>query len=311
MKPKQRLLQFFSNITVSCGAYIVRLNRVSYEPPTASWTFDAHSHNAFEVHQITKGRGIITAAGVDYPVHAGMLIITGPDVVHSQHADTDTPVEEYCMQFTLSKQKHPTRDIITMLCQRLEYTPFFITKTDTGMAQTCQTIFDESFSCHPGYQEIITHLTAVWFLYLIRTLPMPAQKNTTVQNQISPHYHLPEIFEHSGSHLNRALMLDGCIMAYKEKLTAHALAGRLAVSERQLSRIFQATYGMTMTEKINMLRIEYAKQLFMENPAASIEEVAGQAGYGSAQYFTRAFKKRMGMTPSAYKKQIAANKKQS
>ena len=60
--------------------------------------------------------------------------------------------------------------------------------------------------------------------------------------------------------------------------------------------------GTSIMQYYNTLKIKEAKKLLRNEQAPSL--IALQLGFDSATYFTTAFKKQTGMTPSAYKKQI-------
>ena len=69
-----------------------------------------------------------------------------------------------------------------------------------------------------------------------------------------------------------------------------------------LRRCFKAETGMTPLEYLTSLRIGHAKKLLAqkENARYSLQDVALLSGYYDAQYFSRLFRKKTGMTPSAY-----------
>lgn len=79
--------------------------------------------------------------------------------------------------------------------------------------------------------------------------------------------------------------------------TIDELARRVALSRATLVRRFRESVGMPPIEYLNRWRLLKAHQLARTSPG-SIEQVAGQVGFSSAQTLTRAFKRAFGMTPS-------------
>lgn len=73
-------------------------------------------------------------------------------------------------------------------------------------------------------------------------------------------------------------------------------------SKAYLNNIFNKHVGASIMQYYNRLKIKEAKKLLREEQPPSW--IALQLGFESATYFTKAFKKQTGMTPSAYKKQI-------
>lgn len=78
----------------------------------------------------------------------------------------------------------------------------------------------------------------------------------------------------------------------------------LNVNSSYLSVLFKRCTGINFIDYIAELKVNAAKNL-LEDPLRSANEIAGMVGYESASYFTRAFKKRTGMTPTEYRQSTA------
>ena len=85
-----------------------------------------------------------------------------------------------------------------------------------------------------------------------------------------------------------------------EDLSVPALARRLGVSPRHLSRLFRRDTGQSPAEVIEKIRIE-AAQRALTSRGAGLEAVAAEAGFGSAEVMRRAFVRLLGTTPSDYR----------
>jgi AraC-like DNA-binding protein len=79
--------------------------------------------------------------------------------------------------------------------------------------------------------------------------------------------------------------------------TIDELASRAALSRATLVRRFRESVGMPPIEYLNRWRLLKAHQLARYS-AGSIEQIAGQVGFSSAQTLTRAFKRTFGYTPT-------------
>lgn len=88
---------------------------------------------------------------------------------------------------------------------------------------------------------------------------------------------------------------------YQEKVTLDELAGRFFISKYYMLKLFNESYGMTINNYINSLRITKAKQLLRFSDMR-IEEIGHAVGMEDANYFSRAFKKIEGVSPSEYRK---------
>ncbi len=77
------------------------------------------------------------------------------------------------------------------------------------------------------------------------------------------------------------------------------MAGQLGVSHRYMSDTIKAETGKTAIDQINLYLIEEAKNLLL-TPNTSISETAYKLGFEYPQYFSRLFKKKVGMSPKEY-----------
>jgi AraC-like DNA-binding protein len=84
------------------------------------------------------------------------------------------------------------------------------------------------------------------------------------------------------------------------------LAKELAVSPRYLSDSVKSETGKTITEHIHLFLIAEAKNLLLQ-PNISISETAYKLGFEYPQYFSRLFKKKVGMSPKEYVFEFSSN----
>jgi AraC-like DNA-binding protein len=78
------------------------------------------------------------------------------------------------------------------------------------------------------------------------------------------------------------------------------LANQLGVSHRYMSDTIKAETGKTAVDQINLFLIEEAKNMLLE-PNSSVSETAYSLGFEYPQYFSRLFKKKVGMSPAEYR----------
>ena len=84
------------------------------------------------------------------------------------------------------------------------------------------------------------------------------------------------------------------------------LANKLSVSQRYLSDTLKKETGKTTTEHLQLFLIEEAKNILLQ-PNKSIAEVAYELGFEYPQYFSRLFKKKEGLSPSAFRDKYKLN----
>lgn len=84
------------------------------------------------------------------------------------------------------------------------------------------------------------------------------------------------------------------------------LANQLNVSHRYMSDSIKAETGKTAVDQINLFLVEQAKHLLLI-PHVSISETAYKLGFEYPQYFSRIFKKKVGVSPKQYIENISQN----
>jgi two-component system response regulator YesN len=78
-------------------------------------------------------------------------------------------------------------------------------------------------------------------------------------------------------------------------------AASLQISPGYLSRLMKRETGFSFVEYLNRIRVKKAT-ILMSDPAAKAFEVAERVGYRSQHYFSRAFKKVTGSSPTDHRK---------
>ena len=85
------------------------------------------------------------------------------------------------------------------------------------------------------------------------------------------------------------------------------VATTLFISPNYLRQLFKQETGKTFTEFLTEQRLRYAS-ILLENPNIKVGDVAEQAGYTDARYFSICFKKMFHRTPSEYQAMAQAKR---
>ncbi len=84
-------------------------------------------------------------------------------------------------------------------------------------------------------------------------------------------------------------------------LSLHAHAERLKINASYLSALFKKETGTTLTDYVNQKRIDFAIYL-LNATSMQIQTIAQYCGMPDVNYFTRTFKRIIGITPSQYRR---------
>mgnify|MGYP006281029505 CR=1 FL=1 len=87
---------------------------------------------------------------------------------------------------------------------------------------------------------------------------------------------------------------------YAKKLTLDQIADQIYLSSSHLSKKFKKSTGMTVIEYVNKIRLKEAKKL-LKTTNLPLNKIAEKTGYYDASYFSKVFKKKVGITPGQYR----------
>lgn len=88
---------------------------------------------------------------------------------------------------------------------------------------------------------------------------------------------------------------------YMEALTLENVSEYAGLNAAYFSSLFKQEEGVNFSEFLTIVRIKKAKELLMERER-TVREIADSVGYQDEKYFSRVFKKSVGLTPSEYRK---------
>ena len=84
------------------------------------------------------------------------------------------------------------------------------------------------------------------------------------------------------------------------------LAQRAAMSTRHFSRVFSDEVGETPARYVERVRIEAARAE-LESTSSSLDVVAANCGFGTAESLRRAFQRRVGVAPDTYRRRFRSS----
>ena len=86
---------------------------------------------------------------------------------------------------------------------------------------------------------------------------------------------------------------------YADDISLENMAEQVNMSPQYLSKLIKKSTGFNFIEWLSMLRVKKAKEL-LTSSNLTVKEVCFMVGYKDPNYFSRIFKKRIGITPSEY-----------
>jgi two-component system response regulator YesN len=96
------------------------------------------------------------------------------------------------------------------------------------------------------------------------------------------------------------MAMDIIMEYYAEDISLQSVASRINVNSSYLSRVFKQEAGDNFIRFLTKVRIDKAK-FFLDSKHLKVYEVAEKVGYLNYTYFSKIFKKVVGVTPEEYR----------
>lgn len=93
---------------------------------------------------------------------------------------------------------------------------------------------------------------------------------------------------------------------YSDEISLEDAAEYVNISPQYFSKLIKKSTGFNFIDWLSMLRVKKAKEL-LSSTNLTVKEVCFMVGYKDPNYFSRIFKKKIGMTPSEYIKMNTHN----
>ena len=97
-------------------------------------------------------------------------------------------------------------------------------------------------------------------------------------------------------------VLDHIDRHLDDDLDLETLSGVAAFSKFHFHRQFSATFGLSVHRYVQLARMKRASHRLAATDADSVTEIAMDAGYEAPDAFARAFRQRLGQSPSSFRK---------
>ena len=238
---------------------------------------ELHWHNAIEFIYFLSGGLEISLNGVTYTPNKGDVIVINSSIVHS-FVITKAPVDYYVLIASDDYFKNSG-----LYSDTLYFTPFI--KDDNVKSLFEKIVLEYEKKDEFSNPAILSLLTSI-FVYLRRNYTCHADKVFPVEKKkINMVRDAIEFIKNN----------------YFDNFMVEDISNRLHFSKSYLSHTFKDVTGYSLVGYINLVRCQNARALLMENK--SVSETALACGFSEVSYFTRVFKKTMGVLPSEANKE--------
>ena len=271
MNPSQQLHSYnrntFEAITMKC---LLRGHNVC--APDWGETDCIYGYNKF--YYFEAGEGTIIIHGDIYHPKPGELFMIPANTMHTYLQNPSKPVLKYWCHFDLAFSGK----------QKIAYSPESIKCTPKKAIAT------------PLFERLIQLDFSVTPLDLLSEKAILLELFKLFLENIDPQTLMPLDESHFEAKINNYIMSN-----LQKAITLKEMADLVHLHPNYFISFFKQHFSTSPLEYVNNVRLEKAAQLLINQPEFSIEQVAYLVGYNDYRYFGRSFKKRYGLTPSAYK----------
>lgn len=257
----------------------------------AGYTFGRHLHTNIEIYRILSGECYMDIQSETLHCTEGDFIMILPDVVHS---------------FYLNGTSDCT-------FQHIHFDPdmFSTIVLDNDGIFPITLLHAVLFSSHFYYRlnsdkTIDEHLDKLIELYTSsNSLFTAANLNVALMNlMLYILDHTEPVHEYTEPQLQNsyiAYTLNYIQKHYTTKILQEDIALQLHISIRYLSKLFKSYMGVTLSNYINIYRINRSIKL-MQDTDLTLTEIALQVGFKDSQHYSKVFMNIINATPSHYRK---------
>lgn len=238
----------------------------------------ADSQNNYIIHYILSGKGTFQIGDSVYPLKKGDGFLIEPDVLTYYQADQNDPWTYLWVGFT-GKNAEQYLAELGLGGGRVAYS----TSGGEKLKQIVMEMLKQN-PVSPGADFTLQSLLYAFFGVLAREGGLPRQKYKEVENQ-----YIRQAAEFIRNN-------------YPERIKISDVAAYVGITRSYLYTMFMKTFGVSPQEYLSNYRITRASEL-LTLTELSIETIAASCGYEDPLVFSKAFKKRKGVSPSRYRKE--------
>lgn len=260
------------------------------------WHVVPHWHEEMEWIYFQKGDFPVWINTKEYQVHAPAFMCIHPEELHALILEKDGiesavvfPVDILCFErydAAEAKVLGPLAEgklRMPVLCQSGDAAFEELSACYKEIEQMLRQMKEQKNMFYLNIKAKMLELIAVAYKYdlLTRQVREGREEAGTVEN-------LKKVLQYIGEH-------------YSSPIRLSELAELVNMNEQYFCRYFKKNIGKTITEYINVIRVEKAATALAETEDKIID-IASACGFDNTGYFIRRFKKEKGMTPSEYRK---------
>jgi len=260
-----------------------------------------HGHDFHELVLVTEGAGVHLHRGQRYPVYSGDCFVILPGEKHGYATDSAMTLANVIFYTDILTPHMP------LLAELPGFTAFFavepLFRDETAFRHKLR-LDPAAFRQAAGLVELIEQAQrrkedgyrVIMLSHFLQLVTHVSRSFARREQQSGKHADLAgkqRVVEQAIAHLERNST---------RAVSVTELARSVYLSQSRLQHLFKNTTGMSLTAYLLQVRVDHACSLLRET-RLPVTHIAGAVGFHDRGYFTRQFRKRMGVTPLRYRDQ--------
>ena len=276
-----------------------------------------HWHDELEIIYVKRGKLHVTISGENYIGNPKEAFVVSPGSLHFMGSPTGD-VDYYTFLFPLEYISFQTEDLMEkMILSPLKRGRIMIKPQIMDMAtDICERLIEindrmsdlkkrtsENSKNRESRKDIEAQKSDQLHNITVTNINAQFETKITLIKFIQKMWQSGLILENdaNGTNTIEKEMITYIRQNYTKEISLREFGSQFHLSEKYISRYFKEHFHITLSQYINHLRLEHARQLLQES-TVPVTEVALQSGYQNVSYFIRCFKKMYGVSPLKYRK---------
>jgi len=251
---------------------------LGYVPIQPGWYMPPHSHELYEFHFITKGKGINKTASEELDLYPGIVYMAPPNEVHEQYSNLENPMELFYTSLSITGlTKDLKRIYITHPLLKEKLQAILTRQNNPGIKNTF----------HAQSQILQLIWTIISPMIDREKLSLPQTNRRIRANNANTHQVVDRAINY--------ILINKLLNPKVSQISQYC-----QISQSKLSKLFHRRMHISIQEFIQRERYLWASHELLTTQK-SIDDISIALNLNSKQYFCNWFKKYSSKSPIVYR----------
>lgn len=257
-----------------------------------------HWHEELEILFFTEGSSTFLIEGVELSLTAGDMLMIKPGILHGSHDKLRRPAAYRAVLVRYEFLAGMGQDRISRKYLEPLFSPgrgtYVHIPLDSSLhrqaAEAVESVFTLFEEQGKGYELLVKSQLLQLCFFFYRMMDTGSDNSGGEPNSARINGKIREIYNFVQEN-------------YQEKISVRQMAEKVHFSEGYFCRFFKDNFHMSFMEYVNGVRLQKAEYLVTETDK-TMEEIAGETGFSSSNYFAISFRRAYGISPLKYRTEM-------